>query len=183
MIGSLIGIIASSGGAAAGTDFESIATVTLGSPASSASFSSIPSTYSHLQIRMLANMNADINIRFNGDTSTSNAYHFLYGAGSTPVSGADTSGKTFGYLGYGGFGGSTAFTAGVIDILDYTSTNKAKTVRSLTGNDGNTTGGGVMLASSLWFATPAAISSITIFSNGGANFGTNSSFALYGIKG
>jgi hypothetical protein len=51
------------------------------------------------------------------------------------------------------------------------------------GNDGNTVGGGVMLASSFWDTTPAAINSITIFSNGGANFGTNSSFALYGIRG
>jgi hypothetical protein len=131
---------------------------------------------------MLLNVNADINIRFNGDTGTNYAFHYMYGAGSSAVSAADPS-KAFAYIGYGAFSGSTAFTAGVTDILDYTSTNKNKTIRSLTGNDGNTAGGGVMIASSLWYATPAAINSITIFSNGGANFGTNSSFALYGIKG
>ncbi len=162
--------------------YDSIATTTLGSAQSSITFSSIPSTYTHLQIRMLANMNADINIRFNGDTSSTYPYHFLYGAGSTPVSGADNV-KTFGYLGYGGFSGSTAFSAIVTDVLDYTSTSKKKTIRTLMGNDGNTVGGGIMLASSFWDTTPAAINSITIFSNGGANFGTNSSFALYGIKG
>ena len=55
MLPSLIGVIASSGGAAAaGTAYESIATVTVGAGGSSSvTFSSIPSTYQHLQIRYI----------------------------------------------------------------------------------------------------------------------------------
>lgn len=160
--------------------FDSIATTTLSSPQSTITFSAIPSTYTHLQIRMLANANADLNFQLNGDTTSIYPYHFLYGAGTSATSAADVS-YTRGYFGYGGFSGATAFTAVICDILDYTSTNKKKTVRTLTGSSSNT-GGGVMLASTLWNATPAAITSINIFSFGGANFGTGSSFALYGIK-
>ena len=164
--------------------YDSIATTTVGAGgASSVTFSSIPSTYTHLQIRFLANINSDINIRLNGDTSTAYSWHYVYGAGSSAIADQSTS-RTFGYLGYGGFGGSTAFTGGVTDILDYTSTTKNKTIRTLSGNDGNTSGGGVLFSSSLWYATPTAVNSITIACNSGSfNFGQYSSFALYGVKG
>lgn len=176
----ILGIFASQGRVAANS-FESIATVTVGAGGqSSISFSSIPSTYKHLQIRGIVNIGADINIRFNGDTTSNYAFHFMYGAGSTPVSSGSTT-QNYGYLGYGNFGGSTAFTCVVADILDSSNTNKNKTVRSLTGVDGNTTGGGVMLASSLWQSS-SAVSSITLYSKDSVNFGQYSQFALYGIK-
>jgi hypothetical protein len=53
----------------------------------------------------------------------------------------------------------------------------------LTGVDINGSGGDLRFGSGLWFATPAAITSITIYAQGGsADFVTNSTFALYGIK-
>ena len=76
---------------------------------------------------------------------------------------------------------SSGFGAIVVDILDYTSTTKNKTVRSIGGLDNN--GGGQMyINSSLWYATPAAITQIDITPELG-NFAQYSQFALYGIKG
>ena len=75
---------------------------------------------------------------------------------------------------------SGIFSGGVIDILDYANTNKYKTSRGLSGYDAN--GSGLLyLASGLWMNT-AAITSIEITDALG-NFATNSTFALYGIKG
>ena len=56
MLPSLIGIIASSGGVAAGGSYESIATVTSSGSGGSTdlSFTSIPSTYQHLQIAVIS---------------------------------------------------------------------------------------------------------------------------------
>jgi hypothetical protein len=75
------------------------------------------------------------------------------------------------------------FGGGVVDILDYASTSKNKTIRTLSGADINGAGGDLRLSSGLWFATPAAITSITLYANGGSSdFAQYSSFALYGIK-
>jgi hypothetical protein len=76
--------------------------------------------------------------------------------------------------------GANIYGAGVIDILDYANTNKFKTVRSLTGTDLNGSGQ-IILGSGLYQQT-TAITSITLEANG-VNWLTNSSFALYGIKG
>jgi hypothetical protein len=68
----------------------------------------------------------------------------------------------------------------IIDIQDYSSTSKNKTVRTFSGVDFNGSGS-VNLYSSLWMST-SAISSLTLTSNTG-EFSTNTTFALYGIKG
>jgi len=179
MLNTLAGIIASSGGAAAGGDYESIATVTVGGGGSSSiTFSSIPSTYTHLQIRalMLTTSAANIVTRFNSDNGTNYAYHELTGSGATAAaSGASSTGSP--YSGY------TSTQPGVMiqDVLDYANTNKYKTNRILTGSDANGSGY-VIMRSNLWQNT-AAINRIDITASGGANFNQYSSFALYGIKG
>jgi hypothetical protein len=153
--------------------------------ATSITFSSIPSTYTHLQIRGIANNGESSGynnqaLRFNGDTSTAYAVHRLSGDGSSVTAGAQTSGTQINDIFRVPPTSSGYFGAFVIDILDYTSTNKNKTVRVLTGGDSNGSGW-IGLHSGLWYATPAAITSITLLSSVG-NFGANSSFALYGIK-
>lgn len=198
MIGSLIGIIASSGGAAAGGDYESIATVTVGSGGtSSITFSSIPSSYKHLQIRFTGGANTSSNyaqnawVRLNGDTGTNYARHNLigYSGGVSGASVGSDTGQTFMLLA-GGFNSgnwnSSTRGAGIIDILDYTDTNKNTTVRALNGsesNDASTLVSVVALSSGLWLNT-AAITSITILVASSTWLITeNSRFALYGIKG
>jgi hypothetical protein len=163
------------------SSFESIATVTVGSGGSSTvTFSSIPSTYKHLQIRSLnlCSVGADdIRIRFNSDSGSNYRHHYLYGSGSSAVAGGAAA--TYAAIGLTSLS-TTSPTAFVTDILDYTSTSKNKTTRSLCGTDNNGSGY-VLLYSGLWFATPAAITQIDISPNSGT-FNQYSSFALYGIK-
>jgi len=165
--------------------YDSIATTTVGSGGSSSiTFSSIPSTYTHLQIRMFATINAAAGpiLRFNSDTGSNYNGHLLYGEG----------GSSFGAYSYGsgtsinlswfgqGYNSATSFAGHVIDIFDYADTNKYKTVRSLQGIDRNGTGM-LEFVSGLWRNT-AAITSITIPAES-STFVQYSSFALYGIKG
>lgn len=188
MIGNVIaGMFA--GGAAAG-DFESIATVTVGSGGSyPITFSSIPSTYQHLQIRFLAQSetvnNSDyFKIRFNGNTTTTNyRSHALSGDGSGVY--AETSANDLQFGALSGTGTLNVFSGGIIDILDYTNTNKYTTIRALGGHNKNsttTTTQWIGLASGLFMLTDV-ISSITLNSGTGSDFSQYSHFALYGIKG
>lgn len=185
MLPSLIGIIASSGGAAAGGDFESIATVTVGAGgASNITFSSIPATYQHLQVRMLARNTSTsngYNARFNSDSGSNYARHYLIGTGSSVVAAAVTS-TTSAVLNDAAIStsGTNIFGASVCDILDYGSTIKNKTIKTLGGFDNNGSGS-VGFLSGLYMST-SAISSILIFPDAG-NFAEFSQFALYGIKG
>lgn len=182
MLNTLAGIIASSGGAVAGGDFESIATINVSTAVSSITFSSIPSTYQHLQVRWMCLNSAaqtDLKFQLNGDSSSVYAFHQLYGDGSSAGAGALTT-QTRGFTGSGGT--TTAAGVGVLDVLDYTSTTKNKTARALSGVDAN--GSGIVsMRSNLYFpSTIAAITSLTIAPDSGT-FNQYSSFALYGIKG
>jgi len=73
----------------------------------------------------------------------------------------------------------------VIDILDYQNTSKNKTIRGLSGQDGNASGTAtnwrIQLSSGAWYNS-SAVTSITIFVPTWT-LGQYSSFALYGIKG
>jgi hypothetical protein len=169
-------------------DFESISTVTVtGATQTTITFSSIPSTYQHLQIRALARTNRAsqvvdvVRIRFNGDTASNYSVHILQGDGSITEALASTS-QTYiqSYIIAGNTAGTNTFGALVMDVLDYTSTNKNKTIRQLSGIDNNGSGN-VALNSGMWFKTPEAITSITL--TGIGDFVTNSTFALYGIRG
>jgi hypothetical protein len=188
----ILGILASgiSGNLwAPGKDFDSIATVTVGSGGSSSiSFTSIPSTYKHLQVRLIGRDNRSLfrdffGINFNSDTGNNYAGHSLSGDGSS----ASASGySTFGEIQFLAVSASNAnnasgFGACVIDILDYQNTNKYKTVRGLGGYDDNGQGV-VQFQSGLWQNTNA-ITQIDITPGSGTSFSQYSSFALYGIKG
>ena len=160
------------------SSFESIATVTVGSGGStSITFSSIPSTYKHLQLRAFAPTGNYMEIRFNGDTTGSNyRAHYLGGDGSSTYVGSNANNNYF-----PGAGGWSQPYVGILDILDYQNTNKYKTNRILEGYDPNGAGGEINVRSGLWMST-SAITSI-VLSRSGASVGQYSSFALYGIKG
>ena len=179
------------GVAASTNSYESIATVTVGSGGSSTiSFTSIPSTFKHLEIRAIARdaraiSGANpINMSFNSDTTYTNyRQHYLYGDGST--AGAGTLQASGSYASGGdSAGASTAasiFAVNIISILDYTNTNKNKVSRVLHGIDTNG-GGQIVLDSSLWLNT-AAITQIDLTAKSSTGFVQYSQFALYGIKG
>jgi len=171
--------------------YESIATVTVGAGgASSIDFTSISSSYKHLQIRYISrcsrtDVGDSLGIQFNGDTGSNYTRHYIDGNNSVVYFGASTS-QTLSNSGYQAAANTAAncFGAGVIDILDYASSNKAKTIRVLAGVEDNTaSAGNIAYRSGLWYATPAAITSIKLLATSGTqNFVQYSSFALYGIK-
>ena len=166
-------------------DYESIATTTLSTSASSITFSSIPSTYTHLQIRALIRLTTGIDSlcgQFNSDTATNYSYHRLAGNGSSANSSNGINISSFYLATDSGFpAAANTFGVLILDILDYANTNKYKTTRSLGGFDANGSGG-IELDSGLWRST-SAINTIKLFSYSGYSFTQYSSFALYGIRG
>jgi hypothetical protein len=193
LLNSLAAVYASGGAGGGGSSYESIATATGTGSSATITFSSIPSTYTSLQIRMLskntrtADSALGINrIRLNGDTGANYVYHGLLGDGSAASAQAGTA-ITFGVVGYspGSGGGNTnTLATTIIDIHNYAITTQNKTVRSISGTDQNvadTAKNAIVLNSSLWLDT-SAITSISLIHNDGS-WTTNSTFALYGIKG
>ena len=169
-------------------DFESIATVTVGSGgAANVEFTSIPGTYQHLQIRAIGrNTTAATGLdgvfaQFNSDTGSNYARHNLIGNGTSASASATTS-TTVMVFGQIPKNNETADRFGVFvcDILDYANTNKYTTTRSLLGTDLNGSGE-VRLTSGLW-QNSAAVTSIKLTCETN-NFAQYSHFALYGIKG
>jgi hypothetical protein len=167
-------------------NFTSIQTVTVGSGgASSISFSSIPSTYTHLQVRgsfICSNSGVSLFPRLNGVTSSGNYYwHYLEGNGASASSGAagTTSILESIFQSVGTVG--TYPNAFVMDILDYTSTSKNKVAKTLYGADTNGAGGSVGLGSGVFLTSGTAVSQIDFTLQTGT-FSQYSSFALYGVK-
>ena len=182
----ILGILASANYPRVTNSYESIATVTVGSGGSSTiTFSSIPSTYQHLQIRGIGRSDRSgqpsdqIRYRLNGDTGSNYTYHELLGNGSSASAYGQGSGVGIAGTITGPTATASVFGTAVIDILDYADTNKYKTLRFLSGYDNNGSGQ-ILLGSSLWMNT-AAVNSITLAAI--ASYVQYSSFALYGIKG
>jgi hypothetical protein len=179
----ILGIWASGASAAAITSYESIATVTVGSGGTTnIDFSSIPSTYKHLQLRLLIQEPIDtVALQINSDTGNNYSWHSLLGdGGAVAVGAASTTNMIYTATTYGTSGSS--FAVAVIDILDYADTSKNKTVRSLTGNDNNSSFSKVGLYSGLWQST-SAITAIRVRSRTSGTIAQYSQAALYGIKG
>lgn len=173
--------------------FESIATVSVGAGgASSITFSSIPSTYSHLQLRISSRSNGNdtennATMRFNGDSGNNYiSWNYVYGNGTSAFS--NTGGQnTFIIADRNAMNLASAniYSPCIIDILDYTNTNKNKTVRRFSGVELNTTNGAssVWLAGGLWMST-SVITSLTLTpstSFSPNNYIVDSIFALYGV--
>lgn len=151
-------------------------------------FSSIPGTYKHLQIRAMgrtdeaATTATNIFIQLNGTTSSSYAYHRFRGDG-TNVTASGGASQTFAYPTDFTAAGSTANVMGVFiaDILDYTNSSTNKTLRFFGGMDQNAVATGYVNINSSLYNTTGAITSIKIYASSG-NFTTSSTFELYGIK-
>jgi hypothetical protein len=176
----IFGITASSNMTTKLTDFYQIATVTVGSGGTQQiDFTSIPQTYTHLQVRCFgARAAASFYMYFNGDTTNGNyRRHNVSGDGSGFSAGTVVAPE----LDNGGFTSTTIPGAWIIDILDYANTNKNKTSRVLWGYDFNGSGR-AGLVSTAWFNS-AAITSIKFDLETTSLFSQYSRFDLYGIKG
>lgn len=183
MIGSLwFKSYAAGNGAAAA--YELISTVFGTGSTSTVTFTSIPQTYKHLQVRFASNANylngSNPWMQFNGDTAANYAWHVLSSDGTSVTSGAtpSTTWMLVGRLPNNGAVQQVGIS--VIDILDYTSTTKNKTIRSL-GGTSSTADRYIRMNSGVWLST-AAVTSLTL-SNDAASWPTTSRFSLYGVRG
>ena len=172
---------------------EFIAKTELASPDSSVSFTSIPGTYQHLQIRA--------SVRDTASDSVESIYVQLGGASDSPV---DTGNNYIrNYIDVDGtsetgsgqlsntniwLGKATAASADsekfggmFINILDYANTNKQTTVQAFleahytSGNSAR-----MRFTAGLW-TDLEAVQTIKLIPN--VNFATHSVFTLYGLKG
>jgi hypothetical protein len=185
-----LGILAASG-AGGGGSFESIASATGTGSSGVITFSSIPSTYKHLQIRGIAKdtyagtFELPTRVRFNSDTGNNYTMHNLNGNGASVAAQGEATG-TNAFFKFRGSNLSTDATfanmnaVSILDIIDYADTSKYKTVRGFSGSDRNGSGS-IFLISGLWLST-SAINTITLTADG-TNWTTSTTFALYGIKG
>ena len=184
----IIGITASQNYPRVTNSFESIATANGTGSSGTITFTSIPSTYKHLQIRAIvrseeAGAGTNFSIQLNGDTGSNYAAHRLQGDGTT-ASASGAASQTSIFAGRAPGTGTTTGTMGaiILDIHDYASTSSYKTLRMLMGQDSNNTYAGLIsLRSGLWMSTNAVTSLSFFFST--QNFSTSTQFALYGIKG
>jgi hypothetical protein len=169
------------GAAPAVGDYESIQTVTLTSSQSNITFSSIAADWKHLQIRGIGFASSNgltFRLRFNSDTGSNYATHYLVGDGASVSAGAITSTTSI----IAGTAPESTTIAGVLvcDVLDYANANKYKTSRSLAGADMNGSGGYATLYSGVWLNTAAITSvTLTLLAN---SFTSGTTFALYGVK-
>lgn len=183
----ILGVVASGWDNTPAGAFESIATATASSGTKTLTFSSIPSTYTSLQIRGLAsNTTADsLLMKLNSDGGSNYTLHRVRGSGSA-VSAQGFINQVAAYVDSenGIVSGTYPDTkiAYIIDIHDYASTSNYKTVRTFAGWDRNGAGY-VGMVSNLWRST-SAISTISFsIDYASSEFSVGSTFALYGIKG
>jgi hypothetical protein len=176
MIANLIASMTGAGGGVA-TDYESIASASGTGSSGTITFSSIPSTYQQLQVRVFGFQTSSNDIFLKLNSNAGVRKHRLTGNGAAASAAAETGTASGQYLGNLGWNASNP-TVGIVDILDANNTNKYKTVRNLGGCDQN--GSGTIYLESYLFDDLTAVSSITISSP--SNFNTTTRLALYGIK-
>ncbi|CAB4148197.1 hypothetical protein UFOVP696_21 [uncultured Caudovirales phage] len=153
-------------------------------------FASIPSTFSHLQLRLtgrsVSNQSTpyDAVITVNGANPTTFIAHRLSADGGSVTSASVTSDNVFRspLCIPNAFHTANVFGSVIFDFLDYANTSKNKTVRIISGYDNNggssPAAGWVNLVSSAWFDT-SAVSNIQLFTFG--NWAAGSRADLYGI--
>jgi hypothetical protein len=167
---------------AAGSTYTPIATTTLGSAASSYTFSSIPSTYTDLIIVANGTSSAasNVDMQFNSDTGTNYSWTTLYarseGAGN-PAS-ARGSNQTTAQINLYTAWTSSYRTNAIIHIQNYSNTTTYKTsiARSATANGDSTFSGNEVIVN-LWRST----STINTIKLNAANFAAGTTLTLYGI--
>lgn len=175
-------------------DFVQIASAVVTSGGTSTiTFSSIPATFTHLQVRIFAQTNRTTYAgdscftTINADAGNNYTQHSLQGNGATTTAYGLATG-TYAYANMRNTMESSAgpgFAVVVADFLDYANTSKYKTLRYLGGSDLNGTvsgyGGYAVIGSSLWLNTNA-ITTLSFTPETGTLWNQYSSFALYGVR-
>jgi hypothetical protein len=151
--------------------------------AANVTFSSIPSTYTDLQLLFSARDTGggtltNIFTTFNGNTSGVYNERLVYQVNLGAASASNTSATAFAFA-YSNQSGSNVFSNGSIYITNYAgSTNKSLMMDSVT--EQNTTTGTISGMAANSFSSTSAISSINLTTSG-SSFVQYASFYLYGI--
>lgn len=147
-----------------------LANITLGSSASSVTFSNIPNTYRDLILiynGVATSSATGIQLALNSDQTTSNYSRvWMNGNGTSATSG--TSGPNDLFF------GTTNRTLGIANIFDYSATDKHKTVIS---RDNSTTD---TRAVAIRWANTNAVNSVQLYLNG-SSFASGAVLSLYGV--
>jgi hypothetical protein len=159
-----------------------ITDVTVASPVTSVTFSSIPQGYTDLKLVVSARSDRSstddlLNINFNG-VSTNQSSRWMKGDGSSATSGTYSSNL---YLLWIDAASDTAntFSSNEMYIPNYTSSN-SKSISVDGALENNATLATVSLVAGLW-SSSAAITQIDITSVFSAKILANSTFTLYGV--
>ena len=167
------------------TTFTKIASVSVGVlGAANIDFTSIPSTYTDLVIKLSGRSNAGgggdwVGMKFNS-SSTSYSSRWLEGTGSS--AGSFTGATNRGWLGVMNGAGSTSSTFSSLDIYipNYAGSNN-KSYSADAAQEKNATAATLELGAGLWSDT-SAITSISIIPDNSNSFVQYSTATLYGIK-
>jgi hypothetical protein len=151
-------------------------------------FSSIPQTYKHLQIRTVTKNNGSssetgkqIRVTYNGVTTASHASHALRGSGTSVIANETWTNLAYILTAFGNAGSTNANVFGtcIFDLLDYADSNKNKTLRTFNGHHDTAMYVGIQ---SGFFPATTAITSLTLTAGNGT-YDAASRFSLYGIRG
>jgi len=168
----------------AGNTYTQIASTTLGSAASSVTFSSIAATYTDLVL--VANVGSNdsaqvFSCRINSDTGTNYSITQLLGTGGGAGSTRDTSQTKMNISKGMGVGTTNASMVILSNFMNYSNATTYKTVLSR-ASEADATYPGTAATVGLWRST-SAITAIELSLNSGvATFNAGSTFNLYGIQ-
>ena len=158
--------------------YESLASTTLSSAATTITFNSISGSYTDLRIifRVKANANDDIKLNFNSDTGSNYSRTLLYGTGAgSAVTGYTSQANITLSPGLDAANNMRFFT---IDIFNYSGSGN-KTCW-LEGN-GDTNGSGLVTRQVALWRNTAAITRIDLASFGANGMAAGTIATLYGI--
>jgi len=154
--------------------YIAIASITLGSSASSITFSSIPQDYRDLVLVLdgSTTVTTNVDITINADTASNYSFVTMEGDGSSPNSNSNSDNNRLTV----GTSFDTEQGTIILQFMDYSATDKHKTFLERFSNVNH----GAM-AAAFRYANISAITSVEIFTSGGS-FNTGTTLALYGIE-
>ena len=167
--------------------FELISAYTASTSVSSISFTSIPSTYTDLVLKLSARQSTaaianDVTVQFNA-TASGNSNRYIYGDSASAGSGNAGYTPSLNYISIGVGNNATANTFGNVEVYlpNYASSNYKSFSADSVGESNGTSSVFQLMVAGLWSST-SAINQITITAASSANFLQYSTAYLYGVK-
>lgn len=183
-----LGLLSQGGGSGGLDAFQLISTTVLGTAQSSVTFSSIPSTFRSLQLRVVGRSAQAANydswfFRVNGDSGNNYAYKDIDFSSTAATSNQAT--PTSGVVAVGLHAANSPannFGSFVVDILGNNVTTRKTSLRGFGGAfyfpPGST--GAASVFAGVWNNT-AVVTSLTVSTNSASNLIAGSRFSLYGV--